>query len=70
MFIYSIPSISQIFGEYSLPHTTSIDILKKYIGQRVKIPSGYKEVSYNSLKFEGFGGYENEIYKIEDVSIN
>lgn len=70
MLIYSIPSISQIFGEYSLPHTTSIDVLKKYIGQRVKIPSGYKEVSYNSLKFEGFGGYENEIYKIEDVSIN
>ena len=70
MLIYSIPSFSQIFGEYSLPHTTSIDVLKQYIGQKVKVPSNHAETTSDVMTFERFGGVKDELYIIKDITIN
>ena len=46
MIIYSMLSLAQAnYGEFSLPHTTDLVILKQFVGQRVKV-----------MKYKGYAG--------------
>lgn len=68
----SIISYSQVYGEFSLPHTTSIEKLSQFVGQRVKVPSNYGGDIHDRVRFESSDFYAKEdvIYTIEKVKAN
>ena len=65
-------SFAQIYGEFSLPHTTNVDELCQFVGQRVKIPSNYGGDIHEKLRFEDCSYYAKEdvVYTIEKVKAN
>ena len=71
MAIFSITMVSAKdgFGDFSLPHTSSVEILQQYIGQHVMMLD-HKRVSYmerESFKRSGFK--LNYAYKIVGVKV-
>ena len=71
MAIFSITMVSAKdgFGDFSLPHTSSVEILQQYIGQHVMMLD-HKRVSYmerESFKISGFK--LNYAYKIVGVKV-
>lgn len=65
-------SFSQIYGEFSLPHTMSVDTLNHFVGQRVKVPSNYGCDFHEIHMFERFSNHakRDAIYTIKKVKIN
>ena len=65
-------SFSQIYGEFSLPHTMSVDTLNHFVGQRVKVPSNYGCDFHEIHMFERFSNHakRDAIYTIKKVTIN
>ena len=61
----SIISYSQVDGEFSLPHTTSIEKLSQFVGQRVKVPSNYGGDIHDRVRFESCDFYAKEDNSIE-----
>lgn len=63
---------AQTYGEYSLPHTTDVSVLKQYVGQRVKVmhsPNEDEISSHDARTFSYKGRLELEytIYKVKST---
>lgn len=68
----SIVAFSQKYGEFSLPHTTSIEVLNQYIGQRVKVPYNHSrdKDKYDEDFFDLYYGDINSVYTIKKFKVN
>lgn len=77
MLFLSIGLSAQYYGEYSMPHTSSIAELQEYVGQHVKVmePKGYHSVfadeGHGEYVFEQYqNGQMNTVYTITKVKVN
>lgn len=68
----SIVAFSQIYREFSLPHTTSIETLNQFIGQRVTVPSNYGDDFHEGYVFEHFSSHakKDTDYTIEKIKVS
>lgn len=77
MLFVSIGLFAQYYGEYSMPHTSSLPDLQAYVGQHVKLmkPQGYHnfyaDEGHGEYVFETYqGGQMNTVYKMTKVKVN
>lgn len=73
----SLGLFAQYYGEYSMPHTTSLPELQSYIGQHVKVMDceGYQSIfaddGHGEYVFKTYqGGRLNTVYTITKVKVN
>lgn len=66
----------QDYGKYSLPHTTSLNDLQKYIGQHVQVfkykgyTGLYSTYGHDEIVFHNeFGGQVKEVYTISSIKV-
>lgn len=67
----NIVAFPQIYGEFSMPHTTSMEVLNQYVGQRIKVPRNKEDKHNNDIfDYHSGGGDVDNIYKITKVKVN
>ena len=76
MLFVSIGLFAQYYGEYSMPHTSSLAELQEYVGKRVKVmePEGYRSIyadeGHGEYVFKQYqNGQVNTVYTITKVKV-